>query len=712
MSKVELLAPAGNYDCFLAAVHAGADAVYLGGEKFGARAYAGNFSIDEIIKALDYAHILNKKIYLTVNTVTKNKELDELLEYIKPLYIAGLDGVIVQDIGVVKLLKNVFPQLPIHASTQMAITDAEAVELLSGFGIERVVPARELSLAEIKNIKDKTGMEIECFIHGAMCYSYSGKCLFSSFLGDRSGNRGRCAGTCRLAYNNEYILSMKDMCTVDLLPDLIKSGIDSFKIEGRMKSKEYVAGVTGIYRKYIDLFYSGNSYKVDEDDKNDLINIYTRGGNCQGYYNQYNGREMLTINKAGYDTANNDKALDIYSKYNDFSPRMISTYISISSEGTYMSIFDENNSVSVSGAIPQKSLSRPLTYETVYKQINKTGDTPFQFENIDINIEDDLFLPMSDLNSLRRDAINSFCMELLAKYRRNEVDIVNKYFSNNIYEKTSNRLIDYSNFGNYHCMVYNYEQIEPLLKYDCVDIISVMIDAFYEKDQNPFELIQNTYKLIHNYGKQFYLCLPYVIRKGFFDKNCDLTKIITNYTDGIVVDNYESIKYLVDINYKGEIIGDIHLYALNMHAVDAYCSMGVNILTLPVELNKKELRHVTPYNYEIIKYGRIPLVVSAQCLNKTLNGCNHKCSKGNITDRKNKDFIYMNRCMSCTNILFNSVPTYLSNNDISSLELSNIRCRIIFTDEDKSAVDKILRSIIDDEITCEYTKGHFNRGVE
>lgn len=229
--KVELLAPAGTFACFRAAVNAGADAVYLGGEKFGARAYAGNLTREEIVEALRIAHIFGRKIYLTVNTLVKESETEELIPYMEPLYQAGLDGAIVQDMGVLVRLRDAFPDLALHASTQMAVAGSYGAAYLEQFGVCRVVPARELSLDEIRDIKDKTGLEVECFIHGSMCYAYSGQCLFSSILGGRSGNRGRCAGPCRLPYQDEkgrtcYPLSLKDMYTLPILPELVRAGID------------------------------------------------------------------------------------------------------------------------------------------------------------------------------------------------------------------------------------------------------------------------------------------------------------------------------------------------------------------------------------------------------------------------------------------------------------------------------------------------------
>ena len=280
--KAELLAPAGSKESFYAAIKAGADAVYMAGQKFGARAYAGNFTDEEIVECEDIAHLYGKKIYLTVNTLVKEKEFDELKEFAGSKAVQNCDGLIIQDLGVASFFRENYPDIPIHASTQMSVTGAGAAKFLQDNGFCRVVPARECSFEEIKDIYEKTGMEIECFIHGAMCYSYSGQCLFSSILGGRSGNRGRCAQPCRLPYKAygssgesfskqwKHLLSPKDLCTLDELPSIIELGADSLKIEGRMKNVEFVAGVTSIYRKYLDLYASGEPYQVEEEDINIL----------------------------------------------------------------------------------------------------------------------------------------------------------------------------------------------------------------------------------------------------------------------------------------------------------------------------------------------------------------------------------------------------------------------------------------------------------
>ena len=299
--KVELLAPGGSFESVIAAYNAGADAVYTGGLMFGARAGANNLTTEELIEALEYAHVHDRKLYLTVNTLLKDKEIEtELYDYLLPLYENGLDAVIVQDIGVFKFIRDNFPLMHIHASTQMTIFGKDTVAFLKDLGASRIVTPREFSLKEIEDIKNDTrlkDMEIESFVHGALCYCYSGQCFMSSYIGGRSGNRGRCAQPCRMEYdvikdgkvlnpgNNKYVLSPKDICTLKILPEIIKSGVYSLKIEGRMKKTEYITGVVSIYRKYLDMYLNiPDKYNVDENDIKKLADLFNRNGFNESYY--------------------------------------------------------------------------------------------------------------------------------------------------------------------------------------------------------------------------------------------------------------------------------------------------------------------------------------------------------------------------------------------------------------------------------------------
>ncbi|MCR5650533.1 MAG: U32 family peptidase [Lachnospiraceae bacterium] len=401
----ELLSPAGDEKCLYEAINAGADAVYAGVEKFGARAYAGNFTQDSFISAIKYVHLFGKKLYLTLNTLVKEGEFHELYGLIKPLYEAGLDGIIVQDMGVVSFIGKEFPDLNIHASTQMSVNTRYGVELLKDLGVSRVVLSRELSLKEISDIRQETGMELECFIHGAMCYSYSGQCLMSSFYGGRSGNRGRCAGPCRLPYSAGdmkecYILCMKDLCTIDILDRLFDAGISSFKIEGRMKSPAYVAGVTRIYRKYMDMLLSGKRYSVDPKDRDELVALYTREGISTGYYERRNSLSMISKNKPGY------SRLDKEGKTYGMKRKKISAECLVEKDKEVsLSLMSDGISITEIGVVAQQAGNRPLTEEAIIKQITKTGDSFFEIDDIRIMTDGESFVPVSTLNDLRRKAL-------------------------------------------------------------------------------------------------------------------------------------------------------------------------------------------------------------------------------------------------------------------------------------------------------------------
>lgn len=479
----ELLAPAGNMDCLKAAIDAGCDAIYAGADRYGARAYAGNFTSEEYVEAVDYAHLFGARLYLTLNTLIKPHEMTDIYDFVRPFYEAGLDGVIVQDIGVASLLLKEFKDMEVHASTQMSVSSVYGVRLLQDMGITRVVPSRELSLKEISEIYENTGIELECFIHGAMCYSYSGMCLMSSMLGGRSGNRGRCAGPCRQPYSasgiqsrsskacerdtaqlsgrsrqvimqpedstkrhgqrgreGTYLLSMKDLCTIDILDELIMAGIASFKIEGRMKSPEYVYGVTSIYRKYIDKITRDIDapYKPDEADRRRLTELYSRGGISEGYYHRHNGLSMITVTKGAYKREDKEKytaerrRIPLDARLEVYAGETVS--LTVRAGTTARNI--QNNSgyikggtaemmreaagicVTVTGETAEKADKHPMGSEELKKQIMKTGDSEFCFDQIDINTDGKSFVRVSSLNALRRDAINKIRGRLLNDHKR------------------------------------------------------------------------------------------------------------------------------------------------------------------------------------------------------------------------------------------------------------------------------------------------------
>ena len=427
--KSELLAPAGSYQGLQAVIRAGADAVYIGGSLFGARAYADNPDKEEMKEAIDFTHIHGKKIYLTVNTLLKNQELyGQLYDFLAPYYEQGADGVIVQDFGVLDFLKKEFPELPVHASTQMTVTGPKGAALLRKAGVSRIVPARELSLEEIRRIHKETGMEIECFVHGALCYCYSGMCLFSSMLGGRSGNRGRCAQPCRLPYqvfdgrktlndhNSRYLLSPKDMCTIEILPEILQAGVYSLKIEGRMKRPEYAAGVTSVYRKYLDLYEKDpDHYQVSEEDRQILLDLYQRDGFNQGYYHSHNGRSMMAVvnykeqdRKKKFSENRNEKLFaELKKKYLDTKTqeKIYGNLILYAGSPAILDLDFQDVHVQVQGSLVEEALKQPLSIDRVRRQMEKTGETPFAFENLEILTDEKGFLPMQSLNALRREGL-------------------------------------------------------------------------------------------------------------------------------------------------------------------------------------------------------------------------------------------------------------------------------------------------------------------
>ena len=421
MKKVELLAPAGNFAALKGAINAGADAVYLGGEKYGARAYADNFSREEICEGIHLAHELGRKIYLTVNTLIKENELNGIYSFLKPYYECGLDGVIVQDIGALRFIKRHFPFLELHASTQMTITGSYGINILKNEGVSRIVPARELSLGEIKEIKHRTGIEIEAFIHGAMCYCYSGQCLFSSILGGRSGNRGRCAQPCRLPYRigngrEQYPLSMRDMCTIKLIPQLIEAGIDSFKIEGRMKKPVYAAGVTAIYRKYIDLYYEDpEHYHVQEKDMEMLNALYIRSEIGDGYYHRHNGKEMISLDSPAYSPTDEKLMQLIEQEYLEKKPAVDANaeITLIAGKPAELKLNASGVETVCKGAVVQTARRQPLSGDKVVGQIQKSGNSNIRIKDVNVNMQGDVFMPIGDLNELRRNAVFSIERELI-----------------------------------------------------------------------------------------------------------------------------------------------------------------------------------------------------------------------------------------------------------------------------------------------------------
>lgn len=702
----ELLAPAGNLEIFKGVIESGADAVYVGGSMFGARAYANNFTEDELLEAIDFAHLRGVKVYLTVNTLIKNSEFSKLYDYLLPYYKRGLDAVIVQDIGVVKAIHEYFPSLEIHTSTQMTVTGADGVRFLSQFGVTRVVMAREVSLAEMKRIHEETGMELEAFVHGALCYSYSGQCLFSSILGGRSGNRGRCAQPCRLPYTvegkkDEYILSLKDMCGIKALDKLHDAGVYSLKIEGRMKQLEYACGVVKYYRSYID-----SMKPVTDADYDRIKALGNRCGFTDRYYFDHNGSDMVTYVKPNFVS-------------NAAVPSPEKRKLSIEGElvlreGEPGSLTVKRGDVTYKASIEPVSaaLKAPLDKKAAIDRINKTGDTDFEFSHIKAQIGENVFVPNGALNKLRRDAISGLCDKLLKKYYRNDAryaDISSMcelpehvVKSDAVHEDGAVNAKDYTAI----CSCMTRTQLDTLISYDCFDVFYLDFDMY---DRNTLiQQFADDVKCLTKRNKKVYLMLPTIFRADSSDYFVSIAKELDKVSfEGFVVKNYEEL-YLTENLFTGKkVILDHNMYTFNDVSRSVFFEHGVSGDTVPLELNSKEIMHRNNIGSQMIVYGYYPLMTTANCVHKNTKGCDKKQKLIYLKDRYNKSFAVCNNCKECYNTIYNSLPTMLTKN-ISKLKEAGIRSfRYSFTIE----TPKQIKAVMDDKV-AEYTNGHYKRGVE
>ncbi len=702
----ELLAPAGNLEIFKGVIESGADAVYVGGSMFGARAYANNFTEEELLEAIDFAHLRGVKVYLTVNTLIKNSEFSKLYDYLLVYYKRGLDAVIVQDIGVVKAIHEYFPSMEIHTSTQMTVTGADGVRFLSQFGVTRVVMAREVSLAEMKRIHEETGMELEAFVHGALCYSYSGQCLFSSILGGRSGNRGRCAQPCRLPYTvegkkDEYILSLKDMCGIKALDKLHDAGVYSLKIEGRMKQLEYACGVVKYYRSYID-----SKKPVSDADYDRIKALGNRCGFTDRYYFDHNGSDMVTYVKPNF-----------VSNAAEPSPEKRKLSIEgelVLREGEPGSLTVKRGDVTYKASIEPVSaaLKAPLDKKPAIDRINKTGDTDFEFSHIKAQIGENVFVPNGALNKLRRDAISGLCDKLLKKYYRNDAryaDISSMcelpehvVKSDAAHEDGAVNAKDYTTI----CSCMTRAQLDTLISYDCFDVFYLDFDMYDRK--TLIQQFADDVKSLTKRNKKVYLMLPTIFRADSSDYFVSIAKELDKVSfEGFVVKNYEEL-YLTENLFTGKkVILDHNMYTFNDVSKSAFFEHGVSGDTVPLELNSREIMHRNNIGSQMIVYGYYPLMTTANCVHKNTKGCDKKQKLIYLKDRYNKSFAVCNNCKECYNTIYNSLPTMLTKN-ISKLKEAGIRSfRYSFTIE----TPKQIKAVMDDKV-AEYTNGHYKRGVE
>lgn len=807
---IELLSPAGDFECLKAAVQNGADCVYFGSGNFNARVSASNFDIPALKKAITYAKIRGVKTNLTLNTLIKNDELESAYELAKYAYEFGIDAIIVQDLGLGLKLIHDFPDLPIHASTQMSVHNLQGVLKLQELGFKRVVLARELSCEEIEYICKNSNIEIECFIHGALCVCYSGQCLFSSMIGGRSGNRGKCAGPCRLNYelyennskiDNGYLLSTRDLLGLEHLPFLINCGVTSFKIEGRLKSPEYVATVTRIYRKYIDLVLSRKSFTISEQDKKDLLQVFNRGLSSSGHlgkepnknlvyklkpnnmglplgiiqkYNKNKGyitlklkekleigdtisienedgsytvselmedsngklknisiglpNKTVTIGRMKGNISVKNKLFKISSKQlsnlaltsinleNKKIPLNIKVIIkknkpisAVVTSSNGIALYKNLNIKQTLDIIPVDANNKPLTKDSILKQISKTGNTPFEFKNIDIVLDDNIFLPkLSSLNELRRiilDEVENFAIKSMS--RTSKAKLIKDVIHNNSLSTTkSNNISVLLNTLNLNL---------DYLKLENINNIYIPLKYFaHKKYSKLLSLISSKFNL--------YIYLPTIIKANYrnmFHNNIE--NAINQYNiKGIILSHISNLVLLNDFqkntSNKLELVANYTFNIYNNQTLHELESLGISRFTISPELDNETILSLinSGYNQELIVYGKTPLINMNYCLlgqtNKCYPGCDAKCK--NIDNRFYlKDRLNMNFEIIPDNI---QTVTTIYNSKILSLNPSDFNCsyfRIDILHENIDEINNIVNTVSSGKRLegKEFTNGNLNR---
>lgn len=800
----ELLAPAGSMESLKAAVQNGCNAVYLGGKLFSARQYAGNFSIEELEEACNYCHLRGVRVYVTVNTVYKDQELKGFLEFIGKLYHIGVDALIMQDTGAAQLVHTHFPDFPLHASTQMTANSLEDVNYWYEKGFQKVVLSRELTLPEIRHITEHTEAEVETFVHGALCVCYSGQCIMSSMLGGRSGNRGRCAQTCRLPYAlhcgydkiaEGHLLSPKDVATITILPELVEAGIASLKIEGRMKNPEYVAGVTKIYRKYLDLYAENpEHYEVDPEDMKALTQLFNRGGFTEGYYTSRGGLDMMSVerpktwglkigivdkylpqhkkvvirtreplvpgdgieiwtkkephvgcqitkhSKAGEvitltlegDIEKNDVVYRTYGKaLNDAlqktwekETRKLPIYGLLKAklgEPLALQLWDNRgSSVYVSGDTVEQAGKQPLTEEKLRQQIQKLGATPFVFATLEIQADENIYIGVSELNRLRREAAELLEQAILKKTKRNgaeqgEAPVVAK--EARILQKKVTVLVS------------NLEQFDAAVKQKGLDTIYIESTEALEKN------ISTVIEKCRHYGVKCYVALPRVDRDRKEDTG-RLQLFLQSDIDGFLV---RSAGQLGAVQGSGKkVTVDYNLNVLNRESVLFWKNEGADNVCLSVENNLQEIRSMADRSCEMIVYGYLPLMTTQQCPIGNFAGekqsgeyCAKRFSNGLyfLRDRKGEKFPLMTDCERCFCTILNGKPLFTLKFYDEILDNAVGSVRLQFTKEGPARVERMVRAYVEMTTDAEHcgaetrallqemnkkgsTKGHFFRGVE
>ncbi len=679
ISKPEILAPVGNAEMLYAAVRSGADAVYLGLDDFNARRNAENFTVETLGAAVEYAHLRGVKVYLTLNIIISDSELKRALELTLAAADCGIDAVISTDIGFTKLLKQAMPSLPVHASTQMTVHSPSALKRIKKMGFERVVVSREMSRDELALLTaeaKKLDLEVEVFVHGALCMCISGQCLLSAVLGGRSGNRGLCAGPCRLPFEAEggtgYDLSLKDQSLIPYLGELWDMGVASLKIEGRMKRPEYVAAAVSACRQ---MLLSG---KVSPELDTALTDIFSRSGFTDGYYTGKQGRDMFGIRTKDDVRATGDALAFIHELYRNEMQRipLLADVKIVSGEPISLSLSDWQNYVTVTGCVPEKAITRPLEYETVKEKISKTGGTPYYIENINIELESELSVRVSELNELRRRGLEKLeqLRRTCEKRERFKVELPQK--TRPEYRRRAKVI-----------RIERPEQLTDRVK--AAEL--VLLPA--ECDPNAFELS----------GVKAAIELP----RGIFNEETMKKHLAEWKNAGVQIAFCGTLSALELCSEAG--LGTACDFGLNIYnSASAEYFSDTKAVVLSTEITLADaVRINSSVPKGIISYGYLPLMITRNCPLKNGGGCN-ECT-GKLTDRKNTVFTV--RCRNGCSELLNSRPLWLADR---SDELAGLDFEVLyFTTETPDRVDAVILAY--DESAApdtEHTRGLYFKGVE
>ena len=672
---MELLSPAGNYESLESAVKAGADAVYVGGSQFSARRNAKNFTEEEMEKALTLCHLHGVKLYVAVNILIKEAEFSAAVAYAKKLIELGVDGIIVQDLGLLCAIREMSDEIFINASTQMTVASTEGVNFARNLGADRVVLARELGLNEIKSIKENTeNIQLEAFVHGALCMGWSGQCLLSSVIGGRSGNRGLCAQPCRLNYTllrdgkavskNVPLLSLKDICLADRLNKL-EPYVDSLKIEGRMKSPEYTAAVTALYKKAL-------MGEVAPEEIEKTLSFFSRGGSSDGYFEGRKFERMMDYRASEKVGATRQDAVKL--KEEDFARRRGISFVLSAGVGEPLRLVAccDGFSASATGDVLEPAI-KDFDEMRAKAQLEKLGDTAFYAENIDINCKDNPFVPVSAINALRREVCAEISEKICASYKK-EVKETPKLSKTTRSRGVPKLIIE----------VNTEEQLTAAKEFDCEIVTS--------------------YELSKRVSSDFVIC-PAVKKEGEQGK-INATKIIAQNVGQL------------DFGY--EVYGGERLNVTNSASCQLLSSKGVKRVTLSPELNIKEIKEITKNTQvptEVIAYGRLPVMVMENCVIKSQGYCQKSGGYYELSDRMGERFPII--CENCRNILLNSVPIYMADKAADLMSLNVDALRLKFTTETAQEVKKVISAYKDalsgktpKGIFDKITRGHFYRGAE